>query len=104
MPSYNDLTLPAIGEYRQLMEQYNPMPPSELLSEDYQAVPHSFVSLEGFLNAKLLVAILQEMGPPFERARLKKAAESIRELDLGINEPVSFSGNNHQAIGRVYYR
>jgi ABC-type branched-subunit amino acid transport system substrate-binding protein len=64
VPSYQDTTLPAVRQYQQLMERYKPTPPSDLLDEKYQPAPESFVSLEGFLNAKLLVAILEKMGPP----------------------------------------
>ena len=59
--------------------------------------------MEGFLNAKVLVEILEKMGPPFERKRLKQAAESIADLDIGIGVPVSFSADRHQAIDRVYF-
>ncbi|MDB5309228.1 MAG: hypothetical protein JWO38_3430 [Gemmataceae bacterium] len=103
VPSYNDLTLPAVREYRDLMALYPPPPPPHLGAEEYQPVQLSFVSLEGFLNAKLLVAILDRMGPPFERARLRPAAEAIRDLDLGIGVPVSLTPARHQAIHRVYY-
>jgi branched-chain amino acid transport system substrate-binding protein len=103
VPSYHDLELPAVREYRQLMHRYQPMPPAALLKEDYQPMPHSFVSLEGFLNAKLLAAVLQKMGPPFERRRLQQAAESIDQLELGIDVPVSFRADRHQGIDRIYY-
>jgi branched-chain amino acid transport system substrate-binding protein len=103
VPSYQDLKLPAVCEYRQLMERYKPMPPSELLDDKYQPAPNSFVSLEGFLNAKLLVAILEKMGPPFERNRLKRAAESINDFDLGTGESATFAADRHQAMTRVYY-
>ncbi len=103
VPSYHDRTLPAVDQFRQLMERYRPLPPRQLLNEDYQPAPPSFVSLEGFLNAKLLVAILEKMGPPFERHRLKEAAESIHDLDLGIGVPVSFAADRHQGSERVYY-
>jgi branched-chain amino acid transport system substrate-binding protein len=103
VPSYHDLEVPAVREYRQMMKRHQPMPPAALLTEDYQPMPHSFVSLEGFLNAKLLVAILQKMGPPFERRRLQQAAESIDHFDLGIDVPVSFGADRHQALERIYY-
>ena len=103
VPSYHDETLPAVREYLEWTRRYAPMPPSALLDAEYQAQPPSFVGLEGFLNAKLLVAILKKMSPPFERARLKQAAESIADLDLGIGIPVSFRADRHQAIDRVYY-
>ena len=103
VPSYDDLTLPAVREYRDFMARYLPLPPQELLKDEYKPMQHSFVSFEGFLNAKLLAAVLEKMGPPFERARITPAAESIRGLDLGIDVPFSFSHNSHQATDRVYY-
>jgi len=103
VPSYHDLMLPAVREYRQLMESYQTMPPPELLKDTYQPLRYSFVGLEGFLNAKLLVSILDKMGPPFERERLKQASESMAALDLGMGVPISFGKDHHQAIDRVYY-
>jgi branched-chain amino acid transport system substrate-binding protein len=103
VPSYHDQTLPAVREYLEWTKRYQPMPPRHLLEAEYQAQPPSFVGLEGFLNAKLLVAILKKMGPPFERSRLKQAAESMTDLDLGIGMPVSFRAGRHQAIDQVYY-
>ena len=53
VPSYEDTTIPAVREYRELMARHNPAPPAELVTEDYTPFEHSFVSLEGFLDAKL---------------------------------------------------
>src|ERR1019366_5721502 len=103
VPSYHNLTLPAVVEYRQLMARHQPAPPPEFATQDYKRLPYSYVSMEGFLNAKLLVAVLEKMGLPFERRRIKEAAESIVDLDLGIGVPVSFGPNRHQAIDQVYY-
>ena len=44
------------------MTRYAPQPPAELLKDPYTPFDHSFVSLEGFLNAKLLVEILHRLG------------------------------------------
>jgi branched-chain amino acid transport system substrate-binding protein len=106
VPSYEDVTLPAVKQYRELAKRYEAMPPAELLKENYKPLPQSFVALEGFLNAKLLVEVLEKMGPPFQRRRLKQAAESIESFDLGINVPVSFGRERHQAMAidkGVYY-
>jgi hypothetical protein len=103
VPSYDDLTLPAVREYRELMARHQPLPPQQLLKDEYKPVPHGFVSLEGFLNAKLVVAVLERMGPPFERQRIRPTAESVRDLDLGIGVPFSFGPDRHQATDRVYY-
>jgi branched-chain amino acid transport system substrate-binding protein len=103
VPSYHDATLPAIRDYLDFTRRYPPALPEWMAKEDYPRPTQCFVGLEGFLNAKLLVAILDNMGPPFERSRLKKAAEAIDGFDLGIGVPVSFRAERHQAIDRVYY-
>src|SRR6202011_5844661 len=97
------LTLPAVRDYRQLMDRYHATPPPELMEGAYQPLRYSFVALEGFLNARLLVAILEKMGPPFERRRLVHAAEAMTDLDLGMGVPVSFGKGRHQASDRVYF-
>ncbi len=103
VPSYHDLSLPVVREYRQLMDRNQALPPPEFLKDAYQPLRYSFVGLEGFLNAKLLVAILEKMGPFLESRRLKWAAESMDALDLGMGVPVSFGKDRHQASDRVYY-
>ncbi|NEO11969.1 MULTISPECIES: ABC transporter substrate-binding protein [Moorena] len=84
VPSYNDTSLAAVSDYRALMDQYNPMPPKNFSSAEYKPLRYSFVSLEGFLNAKLLVVILQMMGDKVDKARLRQALEKVKNLDLGM--------------------
>lgn len=102
VPSYEDLSLPAVREYRDLMDQYNPQLPSDLSSDDYEPLPYSFVSFEGFLNAKLLVEILERMETPLKQ-KLVSTVESIKDYDLGILAPVNFSPNKHQGLDIIYY-
>jgi ABC-type branched-subunit amino acid transport system substrate-binding protein len=103
VPSYNQLDLPAVQDYRKLMEKYNPAPPPQFGQEDYERLPYSFVSFEGFLNGRLLVEILQRLGPNPERKRIRPVTEKIEGLDLGIGEPVSFGPRRHQALDAIYY-
>jgi len=103
VPSYEDTALPAVREYRQLMEKYRPLPPRDLMAEGYTALPHSYVSFEGFLNAKLLVDFLRNMGPSPIKSRIKGIVESIKSADLGIDSRVSFGPNKHQGLDRIYY-
>jgi ABC-type branched-subunit amino acid transport system substrate-binding protein len=102
VPSYYR-DLPAVRQYWQLMERYNPMPPADLWESGYQPLPQSFVSFEGFLNAKLLVEILKRMGPDSKRERIREVVESMHEVDLGIDTPISFGPNMHQGSHQVYY-
>jgi ABC-type branched-subunit amino acid transport system substrate-binding protein len=103
VPSYADTSLAAVREYRELIDRYNPMPPRELVQGTYEPLRYSFVSLEGYLNAKLLVEILKRMGTTPRIARLKETVESINNYDIGINAPVSFASYKHQGINKVYY-
>ena len=77
VPSYDDDSVSAVREYRETMDRYRDaiMPPDALLYPDgkrkereYAPLPYGFISLEGYLNAKLFVAILQRMGVDPRRA------------------------------------
>ena len=103
VPYYRDTTLPAVQEYQQLIAQYNPAPPAGLTAPDYQSPQYSFVSFEGFLNAKLMVEILRRLGPDPTRENIPTAVESIEAFDLGIDIPASFGADKHQGLDAVYY-
>ncbi len=103
VPSYEEVSLPAVAQYRRLMDKYNPRVPPGLEPRDYRPLRYSFVSMEGFLNAKLLVKILSLMKDDLRRERLPRVIESIKDYDIGIGVPVSFAGNRHQGLNQVYY-
>ncbi len=103
VPSYEDVSMPAVSEYRELMRRHAPDPPAELVKEAYTPFDHSFTSLEGFLNAKLLVEVLRRLDGQPSRADLERAVFTVRDFDLGIGEPVSFSPERRQGLQRVYY-
>ncbi|GAQ95030.1 ABC-type branched-chain amino acid transport system, substrate-binding protein [Thermodesulfovibrio aggregans] len=103
VPSYEDMSLRAVKEYRDLMDRYNPLPPSELMEPDYRPLKYSFVSFEGFLNAKVIVEVLKKLGKEPKRENIKKVVEHIKNLDIGIDEKISFSPTKHQALNKVYY-
>jgi branched-chain amino acid transport system substrate-binding protein len=103
VPSYEDISLPAVRQYRELMEKYDPRPPKEITEPGYPSQKFSSTGLEGFLNAKLLVEILKRMGPAPEKASLRVVAEGIKNLDIGINAPESFAARQHQGLHSVYY-
>ena len=114
VPSYNDDSVPAVREYRQAMDRYRDaiMPPDSLLyphgktaEPEYAPLPYDFISLEGYLNAKLFIAILQRMGADPRRADLAATVLAIGNLDLGMGQPLSFGGDTgrRQASDKVYY-
>lgn len=114
VPSYQDVTMPVMHEYRAAMDRYRGaiMPPDSLLypggktpESEYAPLPYSFISLEGYLNAKMFVAILQRMGADPKRSDLAQAALTMGEFDLGLGQKLSFGGatDRRQASDQVYY-
>ncbi len=60
------------------------------------------VSFEGYLVGRLLVEGLQRAGAELNNEKLVDALESIRELDLGTGNKLSFGPSEHQASHRVW--
>ncbi len=90
LPLPTDDSLPAVREYRRLLETYFP------------GTKPNLVSFEGFLDAKLFAEALKRMGPNPTREGLIRAIESIKGLELGIGEKVYFSPKDHQGLDTVY--
>ena len=109
VPSYADESLPAVREYRELMERYDPPPPSTgqvdriAEGEPYETVPQSFVSLEGLVNAKLITEIIRRMGDNPTRSGIEEAVFQVRDYDLGVGERVRYGPGRRQGLQRVYY-
>ncbi len=103
VPSYDDLSLPGVAEYRALMDKYSPAVPEVLRDPKYTTQRQSFISLEGFINAKVIVEGLRRAGVNPTRSGLRQAFESIRNLDLGIGAPLSFGPERHQGLDNVYF-
>ena len=107
VPSYEDASLPAVREYHELMARHDPPPPDNVdritPGEPYDPFPQSFVSLEGFVNAKLIAEIIRRMGDEPDRSRIEEAVFAVRDYDLGVGERVSFGPERRQGLQRVYY-
>ena len=103
VPSYEDMTIPAVRQYRDMMDRYNPLPPSHLVKHHPNPSAYSFTSFEGFLNAKLLTEILHGVGESLSRASLKAFVETVRGYDIGISSVVSFGPERRQGLDDVYY-
>ncbi len=80
-----------VREYCELQNRYDPNNPP------------TFVGLEGYLNARVLVEGLQRAGRDLNREKFIDAIESIQNYDLGIENALYFSPEDHQGLERVYY-
>jgi len=103
VPSYDDVGLPAVVEYRTLMDKHNPQLPPGLRDPQHAAEQLSFRSLEGFVNAKVIVEALRRSGPSPTRAGFRQALESLKNFDLGIGAPLTFGPERHQGLDNVYF-
>jgi serine/threonine protein kinase/ABC-type branched-subunit amino acid transport system substrate-binding protein len=77
-------------EYREQLRQYFP-----------SAEP-SFASLEGYIDAVVLVEALRRVGPDLTSEKLVDALESLRDLDLGLGTPIHYGKSEHQALHKVW--
>ena len=103
VPSYDDQGLPAVAEYRALMDRHRPTVPEALRDPHYTVEPYSFISLEGFINAKVIGEALRRAGPSPTRPGLRQALESLKNLDLGIGAALTFNRERHQGLDAVYF-
>lgn len=90
-PGPDGMTPAGVQEYTRLLKKY------------YPSSKPSFVGLEGYLNARILVEGLKRAGRDITREKFITAIESIQQFDLGINNPLSFGKNDYQGLDEVYY-
>ena len=103
VPSPDDLGLPGVVEYRSVMERHNPVLPTALRDEAYTAQRYSFISLEGYVNARVVVEALRRAGSNPSRAAFRHALESLKGFDLGIGATLTFGPERHQGLDSVYF-
>jgi ABC-type branched-subunit amino acid transport system substrate-binding protein len=98
-PNYDQTDVPLIREYRRVFDQFSQLPPANLMKDEYKASKYSYGSLEGYVNAKIFVEILKELGPELEKGKIKKAVAKIKKLDIGLDQKISLS----DLSGPVYF-
>jgi len=103
VPSYDDSTLPGVAEYRALMDKHNPPVPEAIRDAHYAPQKYSFISLEGYVNARVITEALKRAGANAGRPGFRQALESLRGLDLGIGAPLTFTPERHQGLDSVYF-
>jgi len=92
VPPYDRTDLPTVKLYREALEKYmgNTQP--------------SFVSLEGFVDAMVLVDALRNAGHDLTRDKLISTLENTHRKDIGLgsNLLLSFSPTSHKGLDAVY--
>ena len=85
-----DADLPAVEEYRQAMAEYAPNATLD------------FISLEGYLAAKLFAEGVEAAGSDPDREAVVEGLLSLGSLDIGVGEPLTLGPNDHQASDAVW--
>jgi ABC-type branched-subunit amino acid transport system substrate-binding protein len=102
VPSYDDLNVKLVREYRAAMDRFNPTIPNS----NGQYTPkakYSFGSLEGYLSARVFLRVLQKAGKDLTRRGFYQAAESMGRFDIGLGVPAELSDSRHQALDAVWF-
>jgi branched-chain amino acid transport system substrate-binding protein len=92
VPAYDRTDLPTIKLYRSALEKY------------MSSVPPSFVSLEGFVDAMVLVEGLKRAGRDLNREKLINSLESIHNFDVGLGPKflLDYGPKDHKGFNNVY--
>ncbi len=89
--------VPAVDGHSSLVLDYK-----SALAKYAPGVTPDYVSLEGFIDANVLIAALQRNGAQLDTERLVATFESMRDLDIGLGTPVGFSRSEHQGVHKVW--
>ncbi|MDL1969754.1 MAG: ABC transporter substrate-binding protein, partial [Candidatus Desulfofervidaceae bacterium] len=89
VPPLNEEGLPAVKEYKNLMKRYFP------------EKPLTFVGLEGFIDAKVIVEAIKRCGNLLTRENLVAALENFN-YDPGIKAPIDYSPQDREGLDVVY--
>jgi len=89
--------VPAVDGHSSLVLDYK-----SALAKYFPGESPDYVSLEGYVDANVLIAALKRNGPELDTERLVGALENIRDLDIGLGTPVSFSPSQHQGVHKVW--
>jgi len=92
MPPYDRIEYPTVALYRKCLAKYSP------------GESPTFVSLEGFVDAMVMVEGLKRAGKELTRERFITAIESIHEMNAGLGPKLilNYSPNDHKGFDNVY--
>lgn len=89
--------VPAVDGHSSLVLEYK-----SVLAKYFPGEAPDYVSLEGYVAAKVLITALKRNGPSLDTERLVSTLENIRDLDIGLGTLVSFGQSRHQGVAKVW--
>jgi branched-chain amino acid transport system substrate-binding protein len=89
--------VPAVDGYSSAILEYK-----AALNKYFPGEAPGYVSLEGYIQASVLIQALRQTGPQLDTERLVDSLESIRGLDMGLGTLLNFGRAEHQASHKVW--
>jgi branched-chain amino acid transport system substrate-binding protein len=89
--------VPAVAGHSSLVLDYE-----AALAKYFPGETPDYVSLEGYVDATILIAALQRTGSQLDTEKLVATLENLRDLDIGLGTPVTFSRSEHQGVHKVW--
>ena len=89
--------VPAVDGHSSLVLDYK-----SALAKYFPGQEPDYVSLEGYVDANVLIAALQRNGLQLDTEKLVGTLENLRDLDIGLGTPVTFSRSEHQGVHKVW--
>ncbi len=73
----------------------------DLKSYDPESEP-DFISLEGYIVARIFIEGLKRAGPDVDKETIIDAILSIKNLDIGLGTPIRYTNDNYQGSQKVW--
>jgi ABC-type branched-subunit amino acid transport system substrate-binding protein len=89
--------VPAIEGHSSLVLDYK-----SALAKYFPGEAPDYVSLEGYVDATVLIAALRQNGPQVDTEKLVTTLENVHDLDIGLGTLVAFSRSEHQGVHKVW--
>jgi branched-chain amino acid transport system substrate-binding protein len=89
--------VPALEGHSSLVLDYK-----SVLAKSFPGEAPDYVSLEGYVDATVLIAALKQNGAQLDTEKLVTTFENLHDLDIGLGAPVTFSRSEHQGVHKVW--
>jgi len=89
--------VPAVGGYSSEVLEYK-----NALQQYFPGEAPDYVSLEGYVAAKVLIQGLRKTGRVLDTEKLIDTLEAMRSIDLGLGAPLGFGRSEHQASHKIW--
>jgi ABC-type branched-subunit amino acid transport system substrate-binding protein len=89
--------VPAVGGYSSAVLEYK-----NALTKYFPGEEPDYVSLEGYIAAKVLIQGLKQTGGALDTEHLIDNLEAMRNIDLGLGTNLGFGRSEHQASHKIW--